>query len=128
MAVYGFSKRKNAEILNRFAEATEPTTDGKLKYPELKPSKGIFIAKTPSGGIPAATEDGSGNLTPGTADCNIYSYNPDTGKYEPKKFEDNSNFSLEVDNISQTAVAGSTFIQFKREHSGRYVCDFEDCS
>lgn len=128
--VWAFKEKSVAETLKDAVKRSEPKhTNDPLQIPSTTSvTKIVYVAKSPAGGIDAAAEDGNGDLTPGTATCDIYKYNIDTGKYEKKMVDASTIMTKVVDNISQTAVVANKFLQLKRESSGRWLADWEDCT
>lgn len=75
----------------------------------------VIMAKTPVGGIPAAS--GTTTRTFGLGeDCLLYQ-----GGSRP------TNWLIDLYNFSSTAVAGDTFVLASRDESGRWVVIAEDC-
>lgn len=83
----------------------------------------VYIAKTPSGGIPARTEtSGSSTLVePGSAECDIYRIYADT--VEPME-----GLSHLVYNISDNAVDGDTYITIVRDKLGVWLAQVSGSS
>lgn len=115
-----------AKFLNDIARASETTIaagpglseifqDGRQYLRALNPDG--KLARTPSGGIPAASYSG-GTLTPGKADCTLF---------DPGDEVWILGSAVEtVYNTQAVAVAGNTNIQCKRM-DGRLVVDVEPC-
>jgi hypothetical protein len=79
------------------------------------------IALTPVSGIPARA-----GVKLGVADCKLYYV--DAGDLLEWKDVDGNSFEVTVYNLSTTAVAGSVFIQVKRESlSNCLLADWEEC-
>lgn len=82
-----------------------------------------YIAKTPAGGIAAMS-----GTTPGSAECDLYRLS-DGGTLEVHTNDSGDTVTVTVYNIATSAVAGSTFIQCKKEAiTGLLLADFEDCT
>tara|TARA_Y100000310_G_scaffold316852_1_gene369055 strand:+ start:3993 stop:4352 length:360 start_codon:yes stop_codon:yes gene_type:complete len=75
-----------------------------------------WIAKSPSGGVPARSGD-----TPGLASCILYEID-DNGELAA------TSGSIDVYNIASSSVAGDTYLVIETEQmSGKTICIVEDC-
>lgn len=111
--VYGFNKKKTAENLASIGRQRPAGYNGLNAVPT--PAQ-HFICLTPEDGIPAITEDESGHITLGQADCEIYSIDSVDDLVEilvnknagagPLNFE---NLNAPVWNISRTLVPGEQY-------------------
>jgi hypothetical protein len=82
----------------------------------------VYLAYTPAGGIPARI-----GLLPGSADCVLYYLNDDDELTARLNWDD-TDYEETVYNLSRSSVAGSSYIQCKRETlSNKLFVDWEDC-
>lgn len=104
--------------LPKNAPAANAAPDSDAMPPE------VYVAKTPAGGIPAAS-----GTRPGYADCDVYRmmllHETLTGTGTGTSFDDFGynleavyGFSQRVHNLSTTAVAGASYVLIEREKFG----------
>lgn len=113
-----------ADLVYRSRVVVDPTSGLEMREGptgtaiRIAGQKQAFVARTKSGGIPAATgRTGATGMTPGSAVCDIYRDDGmnliDTGRDEP------------VRNIGK-AIAANTYIQVKRIDGFLHI-DVEPC-
>lgn len=117
---------EDAAELKRMYEAVKKLLnheDSDIGPDNLQSSADIFMAYSPAPGIPALTP-GSGPTddTPGSAMCDLYRMNLDTGKMVLMGSKQRKVF-----NFSFSAVTGNRWIVINKTKQGIYVVVFESC-
>lgn len=125
MTIHSLSRESLEELqrMLRWFNARRP--DLSAETPLLQSQVRVMIFKTPSGGIPAA----AGN-TPGSAECELWDFDPETGDLTARLDAQGAPVTLTVFNTfgSAAGTTQGTLIHAKEHVSGRLLVDAEDCT
>jgi hypothetical protein len=104
------------------AEILEANKTQRPRPREITSDLRVYIGYTGVGGIAAMS-----GATPGSGDVTLYRFT-DAGTVEEAKDKDNTAVVVTAYNLSDEAVAGSTYVQLKQEGiTGRLLVDYERC-
>ena len=112
--------KKALSILNQLVKQgklniTRGYEHGKVDHEEHQAPE-IYVAKTPSAGIPAITQ-----TNPGKADCEIYRLIPAIGSDGEADLEEVPNHEKTVYNISGIDIEGDVYVLVSKEKYGSWV-------
>jgi len=80
----------------------------------------VYVAKTPSGGIPALDVESSTSY-PGVAQCNIYKLSPSSDSSETAVLLQVEGLRKWVRNLTESDIAGSSWVLVVREKFGSWI-------
>lgn len=124
MALRDFSDEDMRKIQNLLDQESRRVNSSKTaddpSYIDKSPD--VYVAKTPSGGIPAMI-----GLEPGYAECEIYkqlpvSFGSDQTKIEALLNPDNSSYTQLVRNVSSSSITNE-YVVIKRDKFGFWMVD-----
>lgn len=93
-------------------------SEANVEVADFPSTAGIYVARTPSGGIPALVEESGAGIkdTPGNAFCDVYRITEADEKLRPV-----TGLKHRVWNLSSSAVPGNSWVKVDREAFGMWI-------